>query len=74
MFNIVLTLSHVFLQSKESSKPVTRVEAYVRAHTKKNGEPVNKKAAEVLVRYCRQVYISYAFSIYFGFLSEEYVF
>ncbi|KAL5550896.1 hypothetical protein UlMin_001072 [Ulmus minor] len=34
--------------SNSSSKPVSRVEAYVKTHTKKNGEPVTKEAAQVL--------------------------
>ncbi|KAL5564188.1 hypothetical protein UlMin_027352 [Ulmus minor] len=34
--------------TRESSKPITRVEAFVKTHTKKNGEPVTAKAAEVL--------------------------
>ncbi|XP_062100000.1 uncharacterized protein LOC133805868 [Humulus lupulus] len=34
--------------SRESSKPVTRVQAFLKTHTKKNGEPVNAQAAEVI--------------------------
>uniref|UniRef100_A0A803QC80 DUF8039 domain-containing protein n=1 Tax=Cannabis sativa TaxID=3483 RepID=A0A803QC80_CANSA len=35
-------------RNRESSKPVTRVEASLKTHTKKNGEPVNAQDVEVI--------------------------
>ena len=60
MLTIVLLISIIFffnynlflLHSKENAGKavISRVDAWSRAHKKKNGEPVNALAAEVIVR------------------------
>ena len=58
----------VYVQSRERSKPVTRVEAFVKTHTKKNGEPVTAKDAEVLV-----IKFQYILILILFFLLKEFV-
>ena len=44
-----------FLQSQESQgEHVNRIQAFRRAHTKKNGEPINEEASEIFVS-CKHV-------------------
>ena len=38
-----------FLQTKEGGDPINRIQAFRRAHTKKNGEPINQEATEIFV-------------------------